>query len=112
MHPPRSARADSRFRFALPDVQKVTLQKPVFKTRSELSQKVPEFWFNSLRNCKLTQQYLDNVDVDALKHLKDVWIEHSEKDVREYEITFVSSPSIRETGRTCGPVANQRKPRA
>ncbi|GAA5909551.1 Vps75p [Sporobolomyces salmoneus] len=82
--------ADTRAQFDA-YVHKVSLQKSVFETRSQLSQKVPEFWFNSLRNCKLTQQYLDNVDVDCLKHLKDVWIEHSEKDVRDYEITFTFS---------------------
>jgi len=37
----------------------------------------------------MTEQSLDNVDVEPLKHLKDVWIEHDEKDVREYEVTFV-----------------------
>ncbi|GAA5961760.1 hypothetical protein JCM3765_004061 [Sporobolomyces pararoseus] len=91
--------ADSKAQFDA-YVHKVSLQKPVFKTRSELSQKVPEFWFNSLRNCKLTQQVLDNVDVDALKHLKDVWIEHDEKDVRNYEVTFTFSaknPYFKET---------------
>ncbi|GAA5938568.1 Vps75p [Sporobolomyces koalae] len=73
-------------------VHKISLQKPLFKSRSELSQNVPEFWFNALRNCRLTAQALDNVDVEALKHLKDVWIEHNDKDVREYEITFTFSP--------------------
>jgi len=67
----------------------VKAQKPIYKKRSDLSQKVPEFWFNALRNCKMTEQSLDNVDVEPLKHLKDVWIEHDEKDVREYEVTFV-----------------------
>ncbi|GAA6005551.1 hypothetical protein JCM11491_003682 [Sporobolomyces phaffii] len=95
-----STRSPRTFQTFTAYVHKVTLQKPVFKARSELSQKVPEFWFNSLRNCKLTGQFLDNVDVEALKHLKDVWIEHSDKEVRDYEITFTFSaknPYFKET---------------
>lgn len=42
----------------------------------------------------MTEQSLDNVDVEPLKHLKDVWIEHDDKDVREYEVTFVRFPSL------------------
>jgi len=42
----------------------------------------------------MTEQSLDNVDVEPLKHLKDVWIEHDEKDVREYEVTFVCFLSL------------------
>ncbi|GJN93389.1 hypothetical protein Rhopal_006443-T1 [Rhodotorula paludigena] len=70
------------------DKFKLEQQKSVFKKRAELAAKVPKFWSTSLQNCGQTAQFIDAVDEDALKALKDVWIEHSASDVREYEVRF------------------------
>ena len=70
------------------DKFKIEQQKPVYKKRAELAAKVKDFWFTALQHCGTTSQFIDAVDEEALKALKDVWIEHSTSDVREYEIRF------------------------
>ncbi|GAA6054475.1 hypothetical protein JCM3770_001007 [Rhodotorula araucariae] len=67
---------------------KLEQQQPVYKKRAELAAKVPNFWFQALQNCGRTAQFIDTVDEEALKALKDVWIEHSTSDVREFEVRF------------------------
>lgn len=85
-----SSPAPVHFRSAhLKDKFKLERQKPVYKARAELASKVPQFWYNSLQNCGPMAQFIDPVDEDALKHLKEVSIEHGE-DVREFEVKFVS----------------------
>ncbi|TNY22845.1 protein phosphatase 2A inhibitor 2 [Rhodotorula diobovata] len=78
---------------------KLEQQKPIFKKRAELAAKVKDFWFTALENCGKTAQFIDAVDEEALKALKDVWIEHSADDVREYEIrfTFGKNPYFKNT---------------
>ncbi|BGP10414.1 Protein SET [Rhodotorula toruloides] len=77
---------------------KLERQKPVYKARAELASKVPQFWYNSLQNCGPMAQFIDPVDEDALKHLKEVSIEHGE-DVREFEVkfTFGKNPYFKES---------------
>ncbi|GAA5915422.1 hypothetical protein JCM5296_002631 [Sporobolomyces johnsonii] len=70
---------------------KLEKQQPVYKARSELAAKIPNFWFESLQNCGTVAQFIDPVDEEALKHLKDVEIVHGD-DVREYEVKFTFSP--------------------
>jgi hypothetical protein len=54
-----------------------------------LAKKVKGFWFNALKNCRATAPFIDSVDEQTLQHLEDVTIDHDEKDVRDWEITFV-----------------------
>lgn len=106
----RSAAADTIHRATLEDQAdshpidsadklKLEQQKPIFKKRAELAAKVKDFWFTALENCGKTAQFIDAVDEEALKALKDVWIEHSADDVREYEIrfTFGKNPYFKNT---------------
>ncbi|BGP13512.1 hypothetical protein JCM10213_000554 [Rhodosporidiobolus nylandii] len=71
---------------------KLQQQAPVYKSRSELAAKIPNFWSTSLQNCRNVAQFFDPADDDALKHLKEVEIVHDEKDVREFEVKFTFSP--------------------
>lgn len=71
------------------DKFKLAQQQPVFRKRAELAAQIPRFWSKSLENCKATAQFIDPVDQDALKALKEVEITHGD-DVREYDIKFVS----------------------
>lgn len=76
------------------DKFKVQQTAPVYKSRAELAKKVKSFWLNALKNCRATAPFLDAVDEQTLTHLEDVWIEHDDKDVRNYEITFVSTRGV------------------
>jgi hypothetical protein len=71
------------------DKFKLAQQAPVFRKRAELAAKIPHFWSTSLNNCRATATFIDPVDEEALKALKEVEITHAD-DVREYEIKFVS----------------------
>ncbi|GAA6061072.1 hypothetical protein JCM10212_000115 [Sporobolomyces blumeae] len=71
---------------------KIKQSIPVWKARGELAKKVPDFWHQALRNHQDTSDQIDLVDDEALKHLKEVWLEYSDKDVRDFEITLTFSP--------------------
>ncbi|POY76491.1 hypothetical protein BMF94_0692 [Rhodotorula taiwanensis] len=77
---------------------KLAQQQPVFRKRAELAAQIPHFWSKSLENCKATAQFIDPVDQDALKALKEVEITHGD-DVREYDIkfTFGKNPYFKES---------------
>ncbi|GAA5907841.1 hypothetical protein JCM6882_004571 [Rhodosporidiobolus microsporus] len=79
---------------------KVAAQKPVYAARASLAQKIPQFWTQSLANCRNIAQFVDPVDEDAMQHLTNVEIVHDEKDVREFEVKFTFSaknPYFKET---------------
>ncbi|GAA5953796.1 hypothetical protein JCM8115_004157 [Rhodotorula mucilaginosa] len=77
---------------------KLAQQAPVFRKRAELAAKIPHFWSTSLNNCRATATFIDPVDEEALKALKEVEITHAD-DVREYEIkfTFGKNPYFKES---------------
>ncbi|GAA6036458.1 hypothetical protein JCM8097_003517 [Rhodosporidiobolus ruineniae] len=79
---------------------KLQQQRPVFEARSKIAAKIPHFWATSLGNSRAVSQFFDPVDEDALKHLTEVDIVHSEKDAREFEVKFTFSaknPYFKET---------------
>ena len=74
------------------------------KRRSQLK-KIPQFWFAALSNHSgFALQWLTHPeDVEALKHLEDVWITRHEPDPRAFTlemVSFVLLPIFLD-GRTC-----------
>ncbi|SCZ87281.1 BZ3500_MvSof-1268-A1-R1_Chr2-2g04747 [Microbotryum saponariae] len=67
---------------------KVASQRTNFLERSRIAAKVPSFWARSLQNCRQVAELIDAIDEDVFNHLSDVWIQHDDKDPRNWEITL------------------------
>src|SRR5258706_7057157 len=65
------------------------------KRRSQLK-KIPQFWFAALSNCPdFALQWLTHPeDVEALKHLEDIWITRHEPDPRAFTLEMVIPPFV------------------
>jgi hypothetical protein len=87
--------------FAFDQLKKLA---PHYEKRRSQLKRIPQFWFAALSNYSdFAIQWLTHPeDVEALKHLEDIWITRHEPDPRAFTLEMVSplGPLLL-CGRTC-----------
>eukprot|EP01097_Dermamoeba_algensis_P001728 TRINITY_DN164_c0_g1_i1.p1 TRINITY_DN164_c0_g1~~TRINITY_DN164_c0_g1_i1.p1 ORF type:complete len:244 (+),score=75.92 TRINITY_DN164_c0_g1_i1:92-823(+) len=63
------------------------LKQPLYKQRSEVCSKIPDFWLTALQNYDYTAELMTEEDLKAFKHLKDFWVEEYDG-LKGYKISF------------------------
>merc|ERR1712093_594769 len=66
----------------------IQAQLPVFEKRKELVKDVSDFWFNSLQKSAIGENFVEESDLDVLKHPTDISVKYSESDPREFDVTL------------------------
>jgi len=62
-------------------------KQPLYKKRSEICSKIPDFWLTTLQNYGYTRDLMTEEDVRVFKHLKDLWVDEYDE-LKGYKITF------------------------